>query len=293
VDNQEKFDTLYSDLAQPGAYTQKIKLYLRKNETHSLHRPKRKKFPRRSIITHYPGQIIQSDLIDMQKYSTNNNGFNYILVVIDCFSKYLWCIALKNKSAFETSTGLRTIFSKMKYPVQTIIFDQGLEYVNLLVNNLLKERGIHSYHILTKNKASSAERVNQTIKKTIWKLFTIHKNKKWVKYLDDIVSNYNDTYHRTIEMPPAQVTWANKNKVFKIMFPNKSVRINCRLKIGDEVRIALNKNIFEKGFTQNWSKDIFIIVKVFQKNGVCWYRLKDKEGYIYSKTKYFYELNQV
>ena len=94
-------------------------------------------------------------------------------------------------------------------------------------------------------------------------------------------------------MPPAQVTWANKNKVFKIMFPNKSVRINCRLKIGDEVRIALNKNIFEKGFTQNWSKDIFIIVKVFQKNGVCWYRFKDKEGYIYSKTKYFYELNQV
>ena len=114
--------------------------------------------------------------------------------------------------------------------------------------------------------------MNQTIKKTIWKLFTIHKNKKWVKYLDDIVSNYNDTYHRTIEMPPAQVTWANKNKVFKIMFPNKSVRINCRLKIGDEVRIALNKNIFEKGFAQNWSKYIFIIVKVFQKNGVCWYR---------------------
>ena len=62
--------------------------------------------------------------------------------------------------------------------MQTFIFDQGLEYVNFLVNNLLKERGIHSYHILTKNKASSAERVNQTIKKTIWKLFTLHKDKK-------------------------------------------------------------------------------------------------------------------
>jgi hypothetical protein len=171
VHNQHKFDTLYSDLAQPGAYTQTIKLYLRKNETHSLHRPKRKKFPSRSIITHYPGQIIQSDLIDMRKYSTNNNRFNYILVVIDCFSKYLWCVALKNKSAFETSTGLRTIFSKMKYPVQTIIFDQGLEYVNLLVNNLLKERRIYSYHILTKNKASSAERVNQTIKKNYLETF--------------------------------------------------------------------------------------------------------------------------
>ena len=280
-------------MSQPGAYTQKIKLYLRKNETHSLHRPKRKKFPRRRIITYYPGQIIQSDLIDMQKYSTHNNGFNYILVVIDCFSKFLWCIALKNKTALETSTGLRTLFSKMKYPVQTLIFDQGLEYVNLLVSNLLKERGIHSYHILTRNKASSAERVNQTIKKAIWKVFTNNKNTKWVGYLDDIVWNYNNTYHRVIKMAPTQVTWENKNKVFKIMFPNTSVRINCRLKIGDNVRIALNKNIFEKGFTQNWSRDIFTIIRVFQKNGLCWYRLKDKEGYIYSKTKYFYEVNQV
>ena len=293
MDNQQKFNTLYSDLSQPGAYTQKIKLYLRKNETHSLHRPKRKKFPRRRIITYYPGQIIQSDLIDMQKYSTHNNGFNYILVVIDCFSKFLWCIALKNKTALETSTGLRTLFSKMKYPVQTLIFDQGLEYVNLLVSNLLKERGIHSYHILTRNKASSAERVNQTIKKAIWKVFTNNKNTKWVGYLDDIVWNYNNTYHRVIKMAPTQVTWENKNKVFKIMFPNTSVRINCRLKIGDNVRIALNKNIFEKGFTQNWSRDIFTIIRVFQKNGLCWYRLKDKEGYIYSKTKYFYEVNQV
>ena len=152
LNNQDKFDSLYSDLAQPGAFTQKIKLYLRKNQTHSLHRPKRKKFPRRRIITHFPGQIIQSDLIDMQKYSNKNNGFNYILVVIDCFSKFLWCYALKNKSGLRTSFGLRTIFSKMKYPVQTIIFDQDLEYVNTLVNDLLKERGIHSYHIMTKKK---------------------------------------------------------------------------------------------------------------------------------------------
>ena len=293
LNNQDKFDSLYSDLAQPGAFTQKIKLYLRKNQTHSLHRPKRQKFPRRRIITHFPGQIIQSDLIDMQKYSNKNNGFNYILVVIDCFSKFLWCYALKNKSGLQTSFGLRTIFSKMKYPVQTIIFDQGLEYVNSSVNDLLKERGIHPYHIMTKNKASSAERVNRTIKQTIFKMFTQHNNLKWTVYLDDLVDNYNNTYHSTIKMTPAQVTWRNRKKVFKILFPKESVRINCKLKIGDRVRISLNKNIFEKGFTKNWSLDIFTIAKVFQKYGVCWYRLKDDKDIIYSKTKYFYELNQV
>ena len=293
LSNQEQFDSLYSDLAQPGAFTQKIKLYLRKNKTHSLHRPKRKKFPRRRIITHFPGQIIQSDLIDMQKYSNKNNGFNYILVVIDCFSKFLWCVALKNKSGLETSMGLKNIFSKMKYPVQTIIFDQGLEYVNTSVTNLLKERGIHSYHIMTKNKASSAERVNRTLKQTIFKMFTQHNTTKWTAYLDNLVENYNNTYHSSIKMNPAQVTWQNRQKVFKILFPKESVIISCKLKIGDKVRISLTKNIFEKGFTKNWSQDIFTIVQVFQKYGVCWYRLKDEKGFIYSKTKYFYELNQV
>ena len=46
-------------------------------------------------MTHYPGQIVQSDLIDMQKFSTKNSGYNYILVVIDCFSKFLWCVPLR------------------------------------------------------------------------------------------------------------------------------------------------------------------------------------------------------
>ena len=293
LNNQSQFDTLYSDLAQPGAYTQKIKIYLRNNVTHSLHRSKRKKFPRRRIISHFPGQIIQSDLIDMQKYSTKNNGFNFILVVIDCFSKFLWCVPMKNKSAKETSLGLRSIFSKMKYPVQTIIFDQGLEYVNIMVNNLLKERGIHSYHIMTKNKASSAERVNRTLKQAIWKLFTEHKNEKWVSYLDDIVNNYNNTYHSMIKMAPVHVNWYNRKKVFKILFPKKQVIINCKLKIGDKVRISLNKNIFEKSYTRNWSRDIFEITRVFQKYGVCWFRLRDEKGFIYPQSKYFYELNQV
>ena len=90
VNKQNDFDRLYKDLTQPGAFTEKIKRYLRQNVPHSLHKPKRKIFPRRRIITHYPGQIIQSDLIDMQRLTTKNSGFKFILVVIDCFSKKLW-----------------------------------------------------------------------------------------------------------------------------------------------------------------------------------------------------------
>ena len=290
---QNEFDKLYKDLKQPGAFTNKIKIYLRRNQTHSLHRPKRKKFLRRKLVTHFPGHIVQSDLIDMQKFSTSNSGYSFILVVIDCFSKYLWCLPMKSKSGKETAKSLRIIFSKMKYPVQTMIFDQGLEYLNQHVKNLLSERGIHWYHIFGQHKSSTAKRVNKTIKQVIWKIFTEARTKKWVNNLDQIVDNYNSTFHTTIKMSPNEVTFENRKKVFKRMFPQYRDRINCKLEVNNKVRVAKNKDIFEKGFTENWSREIFTIVKVFQRNRVCWYRLRDHNGQIYSKGKYFYQLQKI
>jgi len=292
-DGQDEFNKLYKDLTRPGAFTNKIKRYLQRNITHSLHRPVRRNFPRRRIVTHFPGQIVQSDLIDMQRYSGSNSGYNFILVVIDCFSKKLWAYPLKKKRGEETANGLRHIFLQMKYPVQTLIFDEGLEYLNQHVSNLLKEYNVHSYHIRNKLKASTAERVNKTIKGIIWKYFTETGRHRWIDILDQVVSNYNNTYHRTIQMEPNKVTWKNRKQVFKNMFPKIKARVRCRLRIGQKVRIALNKDIFEKGFTQNWSKETFAIINSFQKNGVCWYRLQDSEGNIYPKGKYFYQLNPV
>ena len=293
VSNQKEFDNVYKDLLQPGAYTNKIVKYLQKNNVHSLHKGVRKKFLRRKIITHYPGHITQSDLIDMQKFSGSNSGYNYILVFIDCFSKKLWLEPLKTKSGRDTSEALRRIINKIDFPIQSLIFDEGLEYRNKFVLNLLAEYNIHHYHIKTQHKASTAERVNRTIKGMIWKIFTETGRKKWVDKLIEICENYNNTYHSSIKMAPNDVTWKNFKKVFKALYPKIHSVVNCRLKRGDKVRVALNKDLFEKSYTVNWSKDFFTISHIFQKNGVCWYRLLDEKGNIYPKSKYFYQLNKV
>ena len=130
VSSQNEFDELYKDLLQPGAYTSKLIKYLRRNTTHSLHKGVRKKFIRRKIVTHYPGHITQSDLIDMQKFSGSNKNYNYILVFIDCFSKRLWLEPLKAKSGKETASALRNILDKVPFPIQSLIIDEGLEYKN-------------------------------------------------------------------------------------------------------------------------------------------------------------------
>ena len=293
LSKQQAFDTVYSDLQQPGSFSRKIIRYLRNNKTHSLHKPVRKKFKRRKIITRYPGQIVQMDLIDLQKFSGSNSGYRWILVVLDCFSKKIWMRALKRKEGDETASAIRNIFHDMDYPVQSVIFDEGREFLNKDVNMLFTQFNIHSYHIKTKIKAGAVERVNKTIKHIIWKLFTETGRKRWIDSLEDIQSNYNDTYHNTIKMKPNDVTWHNRRKVFKISFPNINDTINCRLKKGDRVRVALNKELFDKSYEVNWSEDIFTIVRVFQRSKVCWYRLKDSQGNIYPRGKYFYQLNKV
>ena len=290
---QHEFDEKYQDLVQPGSFSNKILKYLRANETASLHRPKRKKFPRRRIVTRYPGNILQSDLIDMQKYGTKNSNFNFILVVIDCFTKKVWARPLKNKKGETTAEALRSIFESMDYPIQSLIFDEGLEYLNKYVENLLQEFNIHSYHIKTILKASSAERFNRTLKEKIWKYFTLTGRNRWVDILDELIETYNNTYHNSIKMTPNEVNMKNRRKVFKTLFPKYGFKFNCRLKVGDRVRVALFKQDFSKGFTQNWSRDIFKIVRAFQSNGICWYRIKDRDGAIYPKYKYFFELNKV
>ena len=88
--------------------------------------------------------------------------------------------------------------------------------------------------------------------------------------LDDIVGEYNNIYHRTIKMKSVDV----KDDTY-IDF-NKDVN-NRDPKFKFKVRISKYKNIFGKGYTPNWSEEVFVIRKV--KKTVPWtYVINDLNG---------------
>ena len=62
-----------------------------------LHKPKRKNFPRRKMIVNHIDEIFAADLVEMQKFTKLNKGYQYLLTCIDIFSKYSWVIPLKDK----------------------------------------------------------------------------------------------------------------------------------------------------------------------------------------------------
>ena len=83
--------------------------------------------------------------------------------------------------------------------------------------------------------------------------------------LDDIVNEYNNTKHSTIKMKPIDVK--NNNRVYIDEHNEKdttksSSSERSRFKVGDRVRIFKFKNIFAKGYTPNWSREIFIVNKI-------------------------------
>ena len=94
----------------------------------------------------------------------------------------------------------------------------------------------------------------------------------YIDKLDDIVDEYNNTYHRTIKMKPTEV----KDNTY-INYVKDVIDKDPKLKVGDHVRISKYKNIFAKGYTPNCSEDVFAIKEV--KNTVPWpYVINDLNG---------------
>ena len=91
---------------------------------------------------------------------------------------------------------------------------------------------------------------------------SVSKN-AYIDELDDIVNEYNNTYHRTIKMKPIDVkdnTYINIDKEVNDKNP--------KFKVGGHVRISKYKNVFAKGYKPNWSKEVFVIKEI--KNTVPW-----------------------
>ena len=108
------------------------------------------------------------------------------------------------------------------------------------------------YSTYNEGKSVVAERFIRTLKNKLYKHMTAIGKNVYYNVLDDVVTEYNNTKHSTIKMKPIDV------------IDNKRVYIekDSKFKVGDRVRIYKFKNIFAKGYTTKWSKEIFIVDKV-------------------------------
>lgn len=224
-----------------------------------------KKFRKRRIISAGIDDIWAIDLLIMIKFSRQNRGYNYILNVVDTFSKYCFLEPLKTKSGAEVAAALDKIICSSGRKPRLIHCDQGKEFVNKNFRNILDKYGIKMYHTFNEEKSAIAERLNRTLNKKIKVLFGIHGDHRWLLWLPDIVQEYNEhDVHRSIGMPPAKVCSATEELVRAKLYPWKDFVPHSRERftVGDRVRISRKKATFEHKYTPNWTEEIFTISRI-------------------------------
>ena len=125
------------------------------------------------------------------------------------------------------------------------------------------------FSTFNEGKSVVATRFIRTLKNKLYKHMTATGKNVYYDVLDDVVNEYNNTKHNTIKMKPKDVKDGN-NRVYIDEYNKKSARFN----VDDKVRISKFKNIFAKGYTPNWSREIFIINKI-NDTVLYTYNLKD------------------
>lgn len=109
----------------------------------------------------------------------------------------------------------------------------------------------------------------------MWKQFSLRGTYKWIDILQSLVSDYNKTKHRTIKMKPDDVTHNDEQYLLNTVYrPLRITSSKAKFKIGDLVRISKYKHLFEKGYTPNWTGEVFKIRRV-QKTDPITYLLQD------------------
>ena len=236
-----------------------------------LHKPVIKKFEKRKVYSQFKDKIWGVDLADMQSFSKKYKGIKYLLCAMDLYSKYAFVVPLKDKKGISIFNGFNKIIKQSGRKPNKIWVDKGSEFYNHIFKKWLSDNDIIMYSTFNEGKSVVAERFIRTLKNKLYEHMTTTGKNVYYNILDDVPNGYNNTKHNPIKMKPTDVK--NNKRVYIDEHNKKSARCN----VGDRVRISKFKNIFAKGYTPNWSKEIFIVDKINDTVPYT-YNLKDLNG---------------
>ena len=223
----------------------------------------------------------------MTALSKYNEGYRFLLLVIDIFSKYGWIVPLKNKQGITVADALKKIFEKRR--PGKLWTDKGTEFYNNNVKGL-----VELYSTENEEKSSIVERWIRTMKEKMWKYFTDNNTYTYIDILPDLVEDYNNTVHSSTKLTPVEASKKkNELTVWRNLYPDrlKIYDLTPKFSVGDEVRISKKKKTFEKGYTTRWTEEIFTITKIQNTNPIT-YKIADLQGEELDGTSYEPELQK-
>ena len=126
--------------------------------------------------------------------------------------------------------------------------------------------GIKFFTANNEVKANYVERVIQTLRNKLFKYMNKKQSYKYVNILQDLVKGYNDNYHRSIQTSPSQVNKDNEDKIWRLLYGSKLLK-----------REKYTRGTFDRGYQQQYSDEIFNVVKLIPRNPSV-YKIVDFNG---------------
>ena len=190
-------------------------------------------------------------MADLQLISKFNKRFRLLLCVIDIFSKYVWVVLLKDKKGVSIVNAFQKTLNDSNRKPNKIWVDKGSEFYNSFAKKWFKNNDIEMYSIHNEGKSVVAERFIRTLMTRVYKYMTSILKNMYIDKLDNIVNEYDNTYHRIIKIKPVDVK--DNTCIDSIELCSTELHSNKgpKFKVGDHVRISKYKNIFAKGNTPN------------------------------------------
>ena len=159
------------------------------------------------VVSHGYCDIWGMDLADMAlDWANVNDGYKYVLVVVDVFSRFAWCRELKTKDATTVWIAFNSILKESKKKPHKIWVDQGGEFYNKIWTDKLKSLNITRYSSFGDSKVSIAERFIRTLKTNLWFSMLTKGTHTWYDKLQTVVNEYNHSKHSSLGMSPSKAT---------------------------------------------------------------------------------------
>ena len=295
-----------------------INEFLQSKRAYTLHRPARKRYPMKKVIVGGVNIQLQIDLVDMTQWARDNDNYRYILLAIDCFSRFAYAQPLKTKHGETVAKALETILNqaekRIDRKIKRIQADQGLEFYNKHVKAMLKERDVHLFSTKSPTKAQMVERLIRTLRGRQERINTYRGQRRWIDSFFKLVKSYNKTPHSSLpnDMNPSDVSVKNESQVWHHLYgktllttpPHLVKKLRARkrgvdvkhlrdLNVGDAVRLSKRKRTFEKAYYQNWTDEVFFVARISQSTTPTTYRIKDSDGELLEGVFYRQELTPV
>jgi hypothetical protein len=205
----------------------------------------------------------QIDLTFFPRYKKQNNNNEVLFTAININTRYAYAYVCKTKDMDQILEALKKM--EAKTIINSITCDEGTEFKNSEFKDYCQKEDIELYFVKSDgHKLGIINRFHRTIKEKMSQYFTANNTVKWIDIIDTLIYNYNHSVNRGIGIEPYKVNAFMEQRIVEKKKEETVLILSKKndIKIGDFVRIILEKTIYDDKMTPKFSNKIFEVIRL-------------------------------